>query len=164
MFFLWKLFLKEKNSIHLLHKTIHDDLSHHVKYDPPFFMNLTSMRLPYVKKFNSFWSKFMYEDKSEQLLELTEIVSLFVERNPKFHGMNEQKVKDILQYYYPDLVIVENRYINNIGCLSWNKKEDLRKFFEIADTERCDFYRQYTESDFKRKVSKQYFTMYQESL
>lgn len=164
MLFLWKIFLKEKNSIHLLNKTIHEDLSQHVRYDPPYFMNLTSMRLPYVQKFNSFWSKYMYEDKTEKFLELTEIVSLFVERNPKFHGINEQKVKEILQYYYPSMPIVENRYVNNIGCLLWNKKEDLGKFFEQADPERSDMYREYTESYFKRKVSKEYFNLHEESL
>lgn len=163
MLFLWKNFLKEKNSIHLLNKTIHEDLSRLTTYHPPYFLNLTSMRLPYVKKFNCFWTKYMYEDKGEKFLELTEIVSLFVERNPKFHGINEQKIKQILQYYYPDLIILENRYVNHIGCLLWNKKEDLIKFFETTEEE-CDLYRQYTSSCFKRKVSKEYFMMHQESV
>lgn len=163
MLFLWKIFLKQKNCIHLLHKNILEDLSQHVTYHAPYFMNITSMRLPYVKKFNSFWTKYMYEDKSECFLELTEILSLFIETNQKYHDMNEQKVKDILQYYYPDLFILENRYVNHIGCVLWNKKDELNKFLKDAP-ESEDLYRIYTDLPIKRKVSKQYFMMYQESL
>jgi hypothetical protein len=163
MNFLWKLYLKQKNCIHLLQKNIQDDLSQLINYNAPYFINITSMKLPFVKKFNSFWNKYMYEDKTEKYLELTEILSLFIEHNQKYHDMNEQKIKDILQYYYPDIFIVENRYINNMGCLLWNKKEDLSSFFK-STTCKEDLYRAYTESPVKPKVSKQYFTMYQESL
>jgi len=98
----------------------------------------------------------MYEDKSEQLLELTEISSLFMEMNHKYTDMNEQKIKDILQYYYPDTTIYENRYVNHIGCSLWNKKEELRQFIEGSVNPE---YRTYAESRLKRKVSKQYYTM-----
>jgi len=163
MIFLWKQYLKQKNCIHLLQKNIQEDLSRVIPYNPPYFMNITSMKLPFVKKFNSFWNKYMYEDVSEKYLELTEILSLFLEVNPKYHDLSEQKIKDILQYYYPNLFILENRYIHQIGCLLWNKKEDLNLFLKTTHNEE-DLYRIYTESNVKRKVSKQYFTMYQESV
>ena len=96
-------------------------------------------------------------------MELTEILSLFIEIHPKYHDMTEQKIKEILQYYHPTLFIVENRYIHHIGCSLWNKKQDLKSFFKNPCEEE-DVYRAYTESTMKRKVSKQYFTLYQESL
>ena len=69
--------------------------------------------------------------------------------------MNEQKIKDIIQYYYPDTVIHENRYVNQMGCSLWNKKEELTQFIQGSlDTD----YRIYAESSLKRKVSKQYYT------
>jgi hypothetical protein len=126
-------------------------------YKAPYFMYVTSMKMPYVKKFIHFWSKYMYPDPQEQLLELTEISSLFMEVNPKYSDMNEQKIKDIIQYYYPDTVIHENRYVNQMGCTLWNKKEELAQFMrESLDTD----YRVYAESPLKRKVSKQYYTEY----
>jgi hypothetical protein len=163
MMFLWKQYLKQKNCIHLLQKNIQDDLSQVISYNAPYYMNITSMKLPFVKKFNSFWRKYTYEDTSEMYLELTEILSLFIEIHQKYHDMTEQKIKDILQYYYPTLFIVENRYIHHVGCLLWNKKEDLQSFFKNTYQQE-DLYRAYTESSAKRKVSKQYFMMYQESL
>jgi len=163
MIFLWKQYLKQKNCIHLLHKNIQDDLSKVIAYNRPYFINITSMKLPFVQKFNSFWRKYMYEDTTEKYLELTEILSLFIEMYPKYHDMTEQKIKDILQYYYPALFILENRYIHHMGCLLWNKKEELNIFFKNTHHEE-DLYRAYTESTTKRKVSKQYFTMYQESV
>lgn len=163
MIFIWKQYLKQKNCIHLIQKNIQEDLSRVIAYNPPYFMNITSMKLPFVQKFNSFWRKYTYEDKSEKYLEFTEILSMFIEIYPKYHDMTEQKIKDILQYYYPTLFIVENRYIHHIGCLLWDKKEDLHTFFKTT-THSEDLYRIYTECSVKRKVSKQYFTMFQESL
>jgi hypothetical protein len=162
MLFLWKQYLKQKNCIHLIQKNIQEELSREMIYKSPYFMNITSMKLPFVKKFNTFWSKYMYEDTSEKYFELTEILSLFIEIHPKYHDMTEQKIKEILQYYHPTLFIVENRYIHHIGCSLWNKKQDLESFFKTPCKE-DDIYRAYTECNMKRKVSKQYFTLYQES-
>jgi len=154
--FLWKLFIKERNYINKFKRDICKDLSQIISYQSPYFMSITSMKLPYVKKFIYFWNKYMYSDKTEYLLELTEISSLFMEFNPKFTDMNEQKIKDILLYYYPDTILHENRYVNYIGCSLWDKKEELRQF--LRGTVNPD-YRTYAESPLKRKVSKQYYTM-----
>jgi len=152
--FLWKLYIKEKGYINIFQKNIQEDLSRLIPYQSSYFMYITSMKMPYVKKFIQFWNKYMYEDKTEKLLELTEISSLFMEVNPKHSDINEQKIKDIIQYYYPETVIHENRYVNFIGCSLWNKKEELRQFLHSnVDAD----YRTYTETPFKRKVSKQYY-------
>jgi hypothetical protein len=152
--FLWKLYVKEKALVNMFQKTLPQDLSRTLSYQAPYFMYMTSMKMPYVKKFIHFWSKYMYEDKTEQLLELTEISSLFMEVNPKYTDLNEQKIKDILQYYYPETVILENRYVNGIGCSLWKKKEEVRQFREgTVDAD----YRAYAESNLTRKVSKQYY-------
>ena len=153
--FLWKLYVKEKALVNMFQKTLPQDLSRTLSYQEPYFMYMTSMKMPYVKKFIHFWNKYMHDDPKEQLLELTEMCSLFMEVNPKYTDMNEQKIKDILQYYYPETIIHENRYVNFIGCSLWNKKEELRQF--IGENLDMD-YRTYAESNLKRKVSKQYYT------
>jgi hypothetical protein len=104
------------------------------------------------------WAKFMYEDKTEQFLELTEILSLFVENHQKYSDMDELKIKEMIRYYYPD-VIIENRYVNHMGCSLWNKKKDIQTFLETHPLSH-DLYRDYTEVTFTRKVSKQYFNHY----
>lgn len=154
MLFLWKQYIKEKNCINIFQKNIQQDLSQSIPYQSPYFLRLTSMKMPYVKKFIHFWGKYMYSDTSEKFLELTEISSLFMEVHQKYTDITEQKIKDILQYYYPEIILHENRYINHMGCSFWNKKEDLKHFLQHSmDPD----YRSYTESAYKRKVSKQYF-------
>ena len=34
------------------------------------------------------------------------------------------------KYYYPDIIIEEDKYILNISCQLWNKREDINKFLE----------------------------------
>lgn len=153
--FLWKLFLKEKNYPNIFQKNI-PEFSPFLVYHAPYYKNITSMRMPYVKKFTQFWTKYIYDDASENFLELTEILSLFMETHPKYSDMNEQKIKDMIQYYYPE-TLLENRFVHHKGCVLWDKKEDLRQFLVTSSCEQ-DPYQTYTESSFKRKVSKQYFT------
>lgn len=156
--FLWKLFLKEKRYINIFQKNILEDLSKHLLYTTPYFLNISTMRMPYVKKFTHFWNKYMYEDKTEQFLELTEILSLFVETHQKYSDIDEPKIKEMLNYYYPD-VIIENRYVNHVGCSLWNKKKDIQNFLDTHPLSH-DLYRDYTEVTVHRKVSKQYFNHY----
>lgn len=153
--FLWKLYLKEKNRVNIFQKNIQEDLSRLMLYTPPYFKYMTSMRMPYVKKFTQFWNKYMFDDKSEQLLELTEILSLFMENYPKFTDINEHHIKDMIQYYYPDTVI-DNRCVHQKGCHLWNKKAELQEFIRSTSCEE-DLYQAYVTSPIPRKVSKQYF-------
>jgi hypothetical protein len=159
--FLWKLFLKEKNYPNIFQKNI-QEFSPFLVYHAPYYKNITSMRMPYVKKFTQFWTKYIYDDASENFLELTEILSLFMETHPKYSDMNEQNIKDMIQYYYPE-TLLENRFVQHKGCLLWNKNEELRQFFLTSSCEQ-DLYQSYTESSFKRKVSKHYFMSRIESL
>ena len=158
--FLWKLFIREKNPINIFPKNIQEDLSRIVPYQSPYFLNLSSMRMPYVKKFIHFWNKTMYADPTEQYLELTEILTLFMETHLKYHDLTEHKIKEILQYYFPDLLIHEQRYIHHIGCTLWNKKEELKQFCALNPIE----YSVYAETPMKRKVSKVYFQHFQKTL
>jgi hypothetical protein len=160
--FLWKLYLKEKNRVNIFQKNIQEDLSRIMMYQPPYFKYMNSMRMPYVKKFTQFWQKNIYEDKNEQLLELTEILSLFMEHYPKFTDMNEHHIKDMIQYYYPDTVI-DHRCVHQKGCLLWNKKEELQQFIDTTSYVE-DLYQAYLDSPIPRKVSKQYFKTFTENI
>ena len=40
----------------------------------------------------------------------------------------------IIEHFYPNIVIKENRYILNINCTLWNKKNDIRDSIEIMKT------------------------------
>lgn len=149
--FLWKMFVKEKHSIHLF-KNLQENLSRILLYQPPYFLNITSMRMPYVKKFIQFWKRTMYADPTEKYLELTEVLALFIETHLKYSDLTESKIKEMLLYYFPDLLIHEGRYFHHMGCTLWNKKEDLRQFGPS--------YEDYIKSTLSRKVSRVYFHSY----
>ena len=38
--------------------------------------------------------------------------------------INESIFIDLIEYYYPNLEIKEEKYICNIGCTLWNKKKN----------------------------------------
>ena len=80
--------------------------------------------------------------------------------------MNEQIIVEMIEYYYPDIELIDRKIIHNIGCVLWNKKKELDTF--LLHKNRSDLnelYRDYCES-FKKKriVSKQYFVNYATSL
>jgi hypothetical protein len=78
--FLWKLYIKEKNYINIFQKNIQEELSRSIPYQSSYFMYITSMKMPYVKKFIHFWNKYMYEDKTEQLYHANDVIKLHLNK------------------------------------------------------------------------------------
>ena len=78
--------------------------------------------------------------------------------------INEETITDIIQHYYPHL-LVENK-IKHIGCTLWNKQKEIDSFLTskpIHDIN--DLYQDYCITfKNKRKVSKTYFISYCASL
>jgi hypothetical protein len=76
--------------------------------------------------------------------------------------IEEQDLIELIQYYYPEKNVVDNK-INKIGCTLWNKKKELDIFltknkFNIDSNELYSIYcKEFTN---KKIVSKLYFTQY----
>ena len=128
-----------------------------------YYLNVSSMFLPYVNEFKDFWSKYMYVDETEYEFEINEIFQLFSETY-KDKLVDEQTIIDLIKYYYPDVMI--NDKIRRHGSTLWNKKKEIDAFLiNKTVTDVNDLYFEYcNEFKNKRKVSKTYFLEYYSSI
>ena len=153
MLFLWKSYIQKYNYINIFTK--HTDVLSHIaskiKYNV-YFTNVGSHFLPYVQNFKEFWTKYIHTDDGNY--EINELYTLFVEQY-NIKNINENNMYDLIQYYYPD-VKIEDKYIQNIGCVLWNKKRDVLEFLERNKDINNDLYAKYC-NEYKRRVSKQFF-------
>ena len=140
IFFIWKKFLEEKNLPNiLLYGTLKNLLKNKIEYDEEndVFKNITSIHVPIVSQFIDFWDKYIIEDENELYLEVDEFIYLFKKQfSYKNLKNNETKITDsliieLIKHFYPDTEIVEERYLINIQCKLWNKKEEVIKTLEM---------------------------------
>lgn len=70
-------------------------------------------------------------------IEIDEICSLFKfwskttsEQLMTNGNISEENVIKILKHFFPNIEIIEDKYILNVSCVLWNKSEDIDKSFE----------------------------------
>jgi len=117
-------------------------------------MNVYSLFLPYVESFKDFWDKHIYYDKEEYDFEINELYYIFCDLYKC--KINESIFKDLIEFYYPNIVIIEDKYIKQIGCTLWNKKKELEPFIKKEGDIQELYYNYCKEFKSNRKVSKQY--------
>ena len=164
MLFIWKDYLKSNHKINIFQKNsdIQSYISKKIHYIDGYYLNATSMFLPHVNEFKDFWTKHMYVDETEFSFEISEIFQLFIETYKNSY-IEEPIICDLIQYYYPLTIIVDNK-IQHMGCTLWNKKREI-DIFLLKNTEASDLYSIYSNEFMnKKKVSKLYFNQYLQSL
>ena len=128
MLFIWKKFLAENNIPNVL---FYEALKQHLKQIYPYdaesdcFLHVTSTYLPVVASFIKFWEYSIVEDDEEEL-ELCELVGLFKTAAPKSASTTtELLILDLVRHFYPDTLIVEDKYFVNIKCAFMDKKKPI---------------------------------------
>ena len=164
MLFLWKDYLKNNEYINIFQKNsdFTEAITEELGMVDGYYLNVSSLFLPYVYDFKDFWNKYMYVDYTEFDYEISEIFQLFIETY-KDKLINEQIITDIINYYYPH-ILIENK-IKHIGCSLWNKKKEIDTFLlNKTITDVNELYHLYCNNfKNKKKVSKTYFTNYYNS-
>jgi hypothetical protein len=152
------------------------------------FLNIASIYMPLVSIFLDFWEsniviQSVYNEDNE--FEIDELCSLFKKWNYKNKGNNsnitEHNVLKIIQHFYSNVEIAENKYVLNIKCKLWDKwsdigatmcafKEELMKSENVDDSlisfdNAYDFYFNFCNknkgnNDTKYVVSKKFFEKY----
>jgi len=154
------LYIKQNRIFNIFQKNeIREQIANTLTYNYPYYMNVNSLFLPYVEQFKTFWSKYIFEDKSE--FEIGEFLKLFMENTKCKYEINEEIIKDLIKYYYP-YISIDEKNIYRIGCVLWNKKKHIDDFLEKnASPDINVLYNLYTEY-YKNTniVSKQYFIDY----
>jgi len=113
------------------------------------FINITSKYLPIESDFIKFWEKTINIDEVttvnefEEEIEVDELCSLFKNWVKQQNGevllsngnISEENVVKILKHFFPNVEIIEDKYVLNIKCSIWNKTKDIIKSFEFIKNE-----------------------------
>jgi hypothetical protein len=153
--FLWKQFLSNSNLPNIIYsnslKNILKDL---YKYneDSDSFIEITSKYLPIQSDFIKFWEHTinvvsneyhnMIDNDFNHELEIDEICSLFkiwtktnTEQLFSNGNISEENVVKILKHFFPNIEIIEDKYVLNVSCSLWNKNDDISQSFEYIKTQ-----------------------------
>lgn len=170
MLFIWKKFLESKNIPNIIfHDLLMSKLKTKLSYDDSTdsFINVTSAQLPAVASFISFWQGNMIEDIYEPEMEIDEISRLLKQSCGK--SVEDTYLIELIRHFYPDINIHENKYVLNVKCKLWDKRQEVldnlemfkQKCAEINDQTKYSLYHAYeiyiSSKNGSFVVSKRYF-------
>ena len=113
------------------------------------FPNITSRHLPMVSKFMCFWSENCSVNDDEIEMEIDELSTLFNEylststltsftENTKttssqnsYHNISDAALLGMIRHFYPDVNIEDDKYLINVGCKMWSKKDEIRLYLDL---------------------------------
>ena len=188
--FIWKQFLSNNNLPNMIYSnTLKNILKDKYSYDSASdsFIDITSKYFPIESDFIKFWEKTInvnniHLQEFDNELEIDEICSLFkiwvknCDEELLSNGtISEENVVKILNHFFPDTEIIEDKYALNVSCILWDKNNDIEKSFLfiknkikescnlplISIDEVYNLYCKYNNlSSNKFNVSKRYFEKY----
>jgi hypothetical protein len=177
MHYIWKLYLSSINLPNMIYSnTFKNLLKSKLSYDETTdsFLNITSKYLPAIKSFRTFWEQniqYTTSDGFDEELELDEICSLYKDWSSNNDTITEDILLNILRHYYPDVEIMEDKYVLNVSTKLFEKQTDIIIALKKMKTKlnKCEaivsfddlysYYCQFTSSDSESNhiVSKRYF-------
>jgi hypothetical protein len=105
---------------------------HEIHDNKEIFLNMTSKHLPIVSKFMLFWNENITCSHNEIELEIDELSTLFLNYGNVYHGnqkniqtITDQTILGFIRHFLPDICIEEDKYLMNIGCKLWDKKQEI---------------------------------------
>lgn len=135
MQYLWKLFLDNKKipSVIFMNKlknSLIDKLIDNYNQEQDIFINISSKYLPSIQRFIQYWNDTIILDENETDWEIEEILSLYKKwcslNNEPNSNINENKILDLISYYYPSIEIEKDKYISGIKSFLWDKQLDIQ--------------------------------------
>lgn len=152
--FVWKYFLSNTHLPNIIYSNSFKNLlKERYNYDEEkdAFIGITSIYVPIQNDFIKFWnSTITFHDDSSNNdndlfsgeLEIDELCSLFKIWSKKTSetlmtngNISEENVIKIIKHFYPNIEIIEDKYILNLFCNLWIKESDIEKSFEYIKQE-----------------------------
>lgn len=139
LYFIWKQYLSDENIPSVIFsQTLKDEFTKIFLYDKEkdLFVGVTSKFLPLYKNFIDFWNSTIIHnqpnlnDHFDDDIEVDELVDLYKHWSKSKHHLTEDTILKILTYYFPEVDIIDEKYILNITSREWNKKLHLEGMFE----------------------------------
>ena len=143
MLYLWKLYLADFRLPSMifaatLRSKLSDYASASTPASPDIFPYRTSRYLPVVSQFRRFWGEQCFINDTEIELEIDELSTLFNEYTGTMTtdatattgATSDATLLGILRHFYPDVIIEDDKYILNVGCLLWDKKTEINDYLD----------------------------------
>lgn len=151
--FIWKQFISSLALPNMIYSnTLKNLLKETFSYDESSdsFINITSKYLPIESDFIKFWEKTIVINESEDFsqnleeeIEVDELCMLFKNWVKQYSeeillssgNISEENVVKILKHFFPNIEIIEDKYVLNISCTMWDKSKDIIKSLEFIKNE-----------------------------
>jgi hypothetical protein len=134
MHYIWKLYLSSINVPNMMYSNnlkvlLKTQLTFTENTNDIVFTNVTSKFLPSVSSFLSFWEKhIIITSESDEEYEIDEISSLYKVTNKTPVNISDKEIiKMIWHYFYPNVEVIDNKYVTNIHCNLWSKHDDINE-------------------------------------
>ena len=179
MIVLWKRFCDDilyGINYFIKHEDFINDLKSRIKYDNNYhvFQNVSSKFIPQIKSFVTFWKKHFYYDESELFLEINEIQAIYCQSNDKKASkVSDDSIIQMLKNYVDDIIIIDEKYVQNYGCTLWNKRKQIDIALKNMNIESINqnmnihkIYSDYCDNNdlkYEMNVRKKYFEYYIET-
>jgi len=135
MIYLWKKFLEERSVPSIMfHGTLKAMFKNKLEYDDKedSFMNVTSVNLPLVASFMQFWETTITEDEAELDIEIDELSTVFkMWAGKAFANATDALLIELIRHFYPDIVIEEDKFVLNIKCSLWDKRQEVLNSLDL---------------------------------
>lgn len=188
--FLWKQFLSTSDLPNIMYSNslkniLKETYSYNESSDS--FIGITSKYLPIQSDFIKFWESSINVIESNNFvqtfnyeIEIDEICSLFkswtrinIDNISSNGNISEENVVKILKHFFPNIEIVEDKYVLNVCCVLWDKNSDIEQSFDYIKTQIKNnqslvsfddaynhYYKYCNINSHKSVVSKRYFEKY----
>ena len=150
--FLWKQFLSNSDLPNIIYsnslKNILKELySYNESSDS--FIGITSKYLPIQSDFIKFWESsiqviehnnnvqaFNFEIEIDELCSLFKSWTKLKSESISSNGnISEENVVKILKHFFPNIEIVEDKYVLNVSCVLWDKNSEIEQSFQYIKSQ-----------------------------
>jgi hypothetical protein len=134
MQYLWKQFLSVKNLPSVifqqtLKQILIDKLKYNYVEEEDVFSGISSKYLPAIQNFLKFWNETMSEDACEIDLKVGDLTILYKNWcKDRYEGgvlINETQILDFINYFYPEIEIENEKYLQKVKCVLWDRQKDI---------------------------------------
>ena len=129
MHFLWKIYIKQKNIPNIIYKADFENIIREkLNYTNNNFIHIKSNYLINVGYFKEFYVTNIVNNV-DNVLEISEMHKLLTkwlnDNNKPNMDFSEENMKDMLEYFYDDVEIENDKFMIGTSCILWNKKQDI---------------------------------------
>jgi hypothetical protein len=146
MQYIWKQFLDNKQIPSIIFSVVLKNLlitklGQYYNVEMDTFIGICSKFIPSIQTFLHFWNNTMVYDDTEYELEIDEFMTLLrkwgINNNESVYGLSDTRILDLINYYYPNIIIEDDKYIKQIRCNLWNKHHDVTTAINATKTKLC---------------------------